>query len=217
MLKRFLVALFAMAVCGPVLAQQAQNPSFNLVNRSNNEISEIYATSAGVTTWGRNRLTQGSVQPGQSFPVRLPADGNCIYDVRVVYANGQADEQRAINTCNLDNVTFPAARGRNNQGQQQQQQPQRQQQQQQQQTDDPSFRLVNRGRSDVNEVYATVTGDNSWGRDRLGDDTVAPGASHVIRLPHGECMYDVKIVFADGQSTERRSVNLCDITDLRVP
>ncbi|MBV8912718.1 MAG: hypothetical protein JOZ05_06730 [Acetobacteraceae bacterium] len=203
--RRWIAALLALAIVGPAAAQQAQqapNPSFNLVNRGNSAINEVYATSAGMATWGRNRLTEGAIRPGQSYPIRLPADGNCIYDIRVVYANGQADERRALNTCNVDNVTFPSGGRPANAASN---------------ANDPSFRLVNRSRSKVNEVYASVTGDDSWGEDRLGDDTVAPGATKVIRLPSGDCLYDIRVVFANGEATEKRQVNLCNITDLRVP
>lgn len=208
-----------MAVLGvlamPALAQ-APNPSFNIVNRGTSAISEVFATPSGQTTWGRDRLGSQTVDPGQNAPVRLPADGQCVYDVRVVFANGQTDERRRLNTCNIDNIITPqgataggsaggtpggrgsAATGR-------------------QATDDPSFRLVNRGRSAVNELYASRSGDDSWGDDRLGDDTVAPGGTRVVRLPNGTCTYDVRIVYANGEATEKRRLNLCTMTDMRVP
>ncbi len=212
MLMRFwIAAVLAFAAAGPAAAQQ--NPSFNLVNRAGSAISEVYATPAGLANWGRDRLGNASIPPGQTYPVRLPADGNCVYDIKVVYANGQSDERRAMNTCAVENVAFPSGRatagggnaGGGSAGGAQQA------------TNDPSFRLVNRGRSDINEVYASAAGVDSWGRDRLGDDTVAAGATKVIRLPNGQCLYDVRVVFANGEATERRRLNLCTITDLRVP
>lgn len=205
MLRRsWVAAALAVSLAGSASAQ-APNPSFYLLNQADSPINEVYATSAGMSTWGRNRLTEGSVRPGQSYPVRLPADGNCIYDIRVVWASGQSDERRAVNTCNVDNIAFPSGRrpgasGAAGSG-----------------SADPSFRLVNRGRVKVNEVYASVTGDDSWGEDRLGEETVPPGATRVIRLPNGPCLYDVRVVFANGEATERRRVNLCSITDFRVP
>ena len=69
----------------------------------------------------------------------------------------------------------------------------------------------------MREVYASPTGDDDWGRDRLGDDTVPPGRSFVVRLPQGQCQYDVRVVFANEQAIERRKVNLCNVTDFRVP
>jgi hypothetical protein len=207
MLKRlWIAAVLALAGAGAALAQP-QNPSFNLVNRSDNTINEVYATSAGMANWGRDRLGDNSIPPGQSYPIRLPADGNCVYDVKVVYANGGTDERRGLNTCTLESVVFPAGRGGGNAGRGNTQQS----------ASDPSFRLVNGSRSKINEVYASAAGDDSWGQDRLGDGTVAAGATRVIRLPTGQCIYDVRVVFANGEATEKRRLNLCTITNLRVP
>lgn len=208
MMRRLLLAALLALAALPAAAQE--NPSFNIVNRTGSPIKEVFASPAGVANWGRNRLGGGAVAPGANAPIRLPADGNCIYDVRVVYANGQSDERRGVNTCNVDNLIFPtAAEGgtpsaRPGRGQQAT-------------PADPSFRLVNRSRSEVNEVYASVTGDDDWGMDKLGDDTVAPGATRVIRLPIGSCTWDVRIVWANGEASEKRRLNLCTTTDLKVP
>ena len=84
-------------------------------------------------------------------------------------------------------------------------------------TDEPSFRLTNRGRTALNEVYVSPDGEQNWGEDRLGDETLAPGRQTVIRLPRGQCVYDLRSVFANGEATEKRRLNLCTVTDLRVP
>ena len=193
-------------------AQQAPNPSFNLVNRSATPIKELYASPAGATRWGLDRLGQNYLPPGGIFPVRLPADGNCLYDVRVVYADDKEEERRRLNTCTLDSVAFSgggarpagggagaATGGGHGAGR------------------EATLRLVNRGGGDVHEVYATPPGDPNWGGDRLGDDTVAPGSTRVIRLPGAGCIYDVRVVYADGQETERRRVDLCAAPEMRVP
>ena len=212
-MRRLLVALlFAAAAHGPAWAQA--NPSFNIANRAGALITELYASPAGVSNWGRNRLVGVAVPPGQRYAISLPAGGSCTYDVRVVYANGESQERRNVNTCELDDLAIPSAgtvpgsrsgtgngRTAGRQGE----------------TDDPSFRLVNTGRSEINEVYATPVGDDGWGTDRLGDDTVAPGATRVIRLPAGQCRWDLRVVYANGKATEKRRLDLCNITDLRVP
>lgn len=205
MLRRSIAV--AILAAGPAFAQPP-NPSFNVVNRTANAISEVYASATGQTNWGRDRLGQQNIAPGGNFAVRLPADGNCTYDVRVVYANGTSDERRNLNTCNLDNVIFPAPPGGRTPAAPAGRTAT---------TDDPSFRLVNRGRSEVNELYASLPSDGDWGEDRLGTGTVAAGTSKVIRLPNGQCVYDIRIVYANGEATEKRRVNLCTITDMRVP
>ena len=215
---RLVLALIATFLAVPAIAQNnanIPNPSFILSNRGNQAINELYATPAGVDRWGRDRLGQNSLSPGQTFPVRLPADGNCIYDIRVVYADGKPEERRRLNTCQTETIVFPGGRpagSTTTQGNSGQTNPGAGTA-----TDDPSFRLVNRSRSEVNQVYVSLPTQENWGRDRLGDDTVAAGGTRVIRLPTGECTYDVRVVFANGEATEKRRLNLCAITDLRVP
>ena len=216
MLRRFgFVACIAAGLAAPAAAQGPNpsfpNPSFNVVNRASTPIRQVFATPAGVTTWGRDRIGDRPIPPGQTAPIRLPADGTCVYDIRVIYANGQAEERRNLNTCDVDNVIFPTAGGRSATP------PTRQQAGRQQAPDDPSFRLVNRGRSAVNELYASAEDEDSWGEDRLGEETVAPGSARLVRLPNGQCLYDVRIVYANGEATEKRHVNLCGLNDLRVP
>ncbi len=189
---------------GPALADDAPNPSFYLVNRSAATISNVFATPAGMPNWGSDRLIGHAIPPGQNAAIRLPADGNCIYDVRVVYANGRSDERRGLNACDVDNISFPQASAAATI------RPSRPDQ-------DPSFLLTNRSRAVLNELYLSPAGDDSWGEDRLGDGTIVAGGSRTIRLPAGECLYDIRVVFANGEASEKRRLDLCQITNLRVP
>ena len=223
-----LAAALLLATAAAASAQDGTaNPSFTLANRGNQPILELYATATGVANWGPDRMARYSLPPGMTMPIRLPGDGPCIYDIRVVYADGPPEEKRHLNTCVVDSIAFPGARtaatgqggapgnasgygpGYGDQG--------GTQRGGQQAAGDPSFRLVNRGRSEVRAVYASPSGDDDWGRDRLGDDTVPPGRTYVIDLPKGQCSYDVLVVFANQQKVERRRVNLCIVMDFRVP
>lgn len=221
MFRRLAIATAAaLGMAGLIPAAQAQtgDPSFNLVNRSNRVIYEAYASPASDNNWGQDRLGQNIVPAGRNFVIRLP-QGECIYDVRVVYdrQGGQAEERRNINLCNLTEVVFD---GRPQQQGGQQQAPQQQAPRQgmtQGPRGNPSFNLVNQGQQTVMEVYASLTTDQNWGPDRLGADTVAPGAVYPVRLPEGDCMYDMRFVYQNGQSQERRGVNLCEITNVTLP
>ncbi|MBR0660277.1 hypothetical protein [Neoroseomonas oryzicola] len=223
-MRRFLTAATAAVLAwgGLGAAAQAQtgDPSFNLVNRSNRTIYEAYASPSSDSNWGQDRLGQNVIPAGRSFVVRLP-QGECIYDVRVVYerAGGPAEERRNINLCNLTELAFDGSRAQAQQqgGQRPQQQQQQQRPQQAGPTGNPSFNLVNQGRATVMEVYASLTTDQNWGPDRLGADTVAPGAVYPVRLPEGPCMYDIRFVYDNGQPQERRNVNLCEVTNITVP
>lgn len=78
----------------------------------------------------------------------------------------------------------------------------------------PSFNLVNRARQPINELYATPQGVDNWGKEVLGDSTVAPGASYAVRLPIGQCTYDVRVVYGDGRSEEKRNLDTCNLSDV---
>jgi hypothetical protein len=81
-------------------------------------------------------------------------------------------------------------------------------------TTDPSFRLNNSGNRVIREVYVSSARESSWGADRLGADTLPPGRAMVVRLPDGQCVNDVRVVFMDGEAQERRQVNTCALTDM---
>ena len=217
------ISLALVLAAGSAAWGDTGNPSFNLVNRSQQAINQVYATPTGVDRWGQDRLQQSFIPPGQRFPVRLPADSACSYDVRVVYADGRAEERRRVDVCRMDVMAFPGGpgdqgsrdQGSRDQGSRDQGPPGTQGGRGQ--ASDPSFRLINSGRSEISEFYATLVGDENWGDDRLGDNTVAVGRTYVIRLPSGRCVYDIKVVFANHETVERRKMDLCALRELRVP
>ncbi|MBP0462439.1 hypothetical protein J5Y09_00820 [Roseomonas sp. PWR1] len=225
MLMRRLVTAAAAAFLAlgalPAGAQaQTGDPSFNLVNRSARTIYEAYASLTTDQNWGQDRLGTNVVPAGRSFVVRLP-QGPCMYDVRVVYdrQGGPSEERRNINLCNVTELAFDGRQAQQGgPGQQGGQAPQQQARPPQGgPSGNPSFNLVNQGRTTVMQVFASLTTDNNWGPDRLGADTVAPGAVYPVRLPEGPCMYDIRFVYDSGQPQERRNVNLCEITNITVP
>jgi hypothetical protein len=83
--------------------------------------------------------------------------------------------------------------------------------------DDPSFRLVNRGAQAIAEFFATPSGSGTWGQNRLDAGALAPRAGRDFRLPRGACVYDLKVVFADKRTMERKGANLCRVAELPVP
>jgi hypothetical protein len=84
------------------------------------------------------------------------------------------------------------------------------------QTTDPSFRLNNRSGTTIMEVYVSSSNVSNWGQDRLGANVLNSGQTLTIRLPNGQCVNDIKLVFAGGRTLERMRVNTCNITDYNV-
>lgn len=84
-------------------------------------------------------------------------------------------------------------------------------------TRDPSFRIANGRRVAIQEVYVSSVNEQGWGPDRLGQEVLPGGQRFVIRLPVGQCLNDIRVVYADGQASERRRVDTCALTDLSFP
>jgi hypothetical protein len=189
----------------PAWAKAANDPTFEVVNHGDSAIVELYATPAGRANWGRNRLNGRTLAPHAGFTVRPPADGNCIFDLRAVFADHRSEEQRGLNVCQLDQVAVGGPEHR--EGGTIKTAP-----------NDPSFRLVNRGQLAVAELFATPSGMNHWGQNRLPEGGLPAGAAETIRIPAtGECFYDLRVVLANGKSLVKRRDNLCRVSEVPVP
>ncbi len=180
------------------VAAQANDPSFRVINQSASVVQELYASPSTQPNWGQDRLGADVIRPGASHIVRLPADGNCVYDLRFVYEGGRSEEKRNLNTCNLTDVVLdgsgqaaapPAAQA------------------------NPSFNLVNQSGRVIEQFYASPSSHQGWGPDRLGNDVVQPGARFPVSLPLGECRYDLRVVWRGGDAQERRNLNTCEMND----
>ena len=179
----------------PGLAAAQGDPSFNLVNRSGLTINEIYVSAVTQPNWGRDLLGQEVLPNGRSFPVRIAPSAGCQQDIRVVYADGRPEERRNVDTCAIAAMVFgTAAAPTAAQG-------------------NPSFNLVNHGRQAMREVYVSSVRETNWGEQRL-PRPMDPGAHLAVRLPAGDCMNDIRIVWADGRPEERRQVDTCRVTNL---
>jgi hypothetical protein len=198
MFRRVLLATLLGLPALPAWAQ-SNDPSFRIVNNTPNVVNEVYASPSNQRNWGHDRLGDEVIPPGGSHIIRLPIDGNCTYDIRIVYQGGNAEERRNVNTCNLTNVVLGGSGGgqQNNQAQQ----------------GNPSFNLVNQSGRMIEEFFASPSSSQNWGPDRLGDTMVRPGQTYPVRLPYGECQYDIRIVFRGGEAQERRGVNACSINN----
>ena len=92
------------AGAAPAMAT-SRDPSFRLNNAGGRVIREVYVSSASDSQWGADRLGNAVLQPGQRLTVALPM-GQCVNDIRVVFMDGLAQEQRRIDTCSLTDLAF---------------------------------------------------------------------------------------------------------------
>ncbi len=197
---RFL-ALLLFAVAAFAGSAQAQNDTtFEIVNRARVPIFEVYVSPSSLDDWGQDVLRNDVILPGARKTVR-PAATDCVFDVRIVYRGGQAEERRRQNLCQLSEMAFdggaPAAAAP-----------------QTSERGDPSFELVNASRSTITQIYASLSRERNWGQDRLGTDVLGAGRRFQVTLPNGDCVWDIAVVYADDRREEKQSLNLCNVTEL---
>ena len=82
------------------------------------------------------------------------------------------------------------------------------------QNNDPGFNVVNRAGRTIEQLYVSSARENSWGQDLLGQNVLENGRSFPVRLPAGQCMNDIRVVYQGGQSEERRAVDTCPISEV---
>lgn len=195
----------------PPIPPGGQNSSFNLVNRGTIAIRELFVTAAGNANWGQNRLDGKAGAPtqiaaGGSYAVRRRVDTNCIFDIKVVFADGKAEERKGVNTCAVEDVSIGgapgggapvAATGKA--------------------ADDPSFKLFNRAAREIKDLRAVPAGGSGAGENRLATPLPPDVSRQIVIAKDGNCIFDLRVVFADGSAKERKRVNLCKIAEMAVP
>jgi hypothetical protein len=77
------------------------------------------------------------------------------------------------------------------------------------------FVLVNNSSVTFIEAYVSPSESDDWGEDVMPYDVLYPGESIDIvfdRFVAGTCLYDIKVIGADGSEGVLWKVNLCTIT-----
>lgn len=201
--KLALIACLAVPALAPNAAHaQDKNASFTLLNKSSQPIRDLFVTPAGDANWGQNRLASGPVAPGGTFAVRRKLDGNCIFDLRVVYADNTREERRTVNTCNAEDIAFSGATKSAGST------PQKS-------ADDAGFRLTNHNKQAIAELTASPKGEPRGG-NMLENGALPPGASITLKPTGKGCLFDLNLVFAD-KTAKTRNTDLCKVKDITVP
>lgn len=162
-----------------------------VVNRSSQPIQQLYVSVATLDDWGNDRLGTALLAPGRSLRVRLGRTRACRYDIRVIYADDRAEEQRDVDVCRTRTYAFdgsgaqaePAAEPR-------------------------QVELHNRTPLALAEVYLAPAGSGQWGANRV-TEALAAGGQTTLRYT-GPCEADLRVVFTNRAAEERRAINVCD-------
>jgi S1-C subfamily serine protease len=167
-----------------------------IVNRGQTELFALFIRRAGAGGWGPDRFGRDVVPPGRSYRVRLDAQG-CEFDVRLVYAESQGEEQRlAQNLCENRELVFTGPR-------------------EEEGARTLNLNVVNRSSLQLYSIFIRRAGSGEWGSDRFGSSTVPPGGSFPIALRAAGCAFDVQLNYAGLRTPElRENVDLCAAPEL---
>ena len=171
------------------------DPSYTVVNNTGQTLEMLFASPVGSHDWGHDRLGSEPVPSGSSRLVRLDPRDGCRYDLRAVFRDGTVQDMRGADTCatrmfRLGPPTAPP---------------------------EPRLDLRNTGRQPIIAAYVSSFGARDWGVDQLDVHPLRPGGSLRLVLPPGECRYDVKVLYADQATEERRGLDLCAHSAVRFP
>jgi hypothetical protein len=200
---------------------QAGLQNFTMRNNTRTTIERVYISTNNDENWGPDRLGQTQViRAGASHRFNFTGFDECVFDIKVVFADNTNSEKRNVNLCQIStfNVNLPTGNA--------------------DVTAPPSppvpgraaagtpvarnglqdFTMRNNTRTTIERVYISAASDTNWGDDRLGrTQTIPAGASHRFNFTgFSECVFDIKVVFADGDESEKRNVDLCRIGTFNV-
>jgi hypothetical protein len=81
-----------------------------------------------------------------------------------------------------------------------------------------NFSIVNKTGYTISEVYVSPAKAKSWQEDILGSDVLANAATIEISFSRRErsCLWDLKVVYDDGESAEWDNFNLCQVSRITI-
>jgi hypothetical protein len=76
-----------------------------------------------------------------------------------------------------------------------------------------NFSVVNRTGHTVMTLNVSPTTEDEWGPDILGSDVLQAGQTAAVTFDRAEtqCVYDIRATYDDGDTTDMRGVNLCQV------
>jgi hypothetical protein len=80
---------------------------------------------------------------------------------------------------------------------------------------DGSFRVTNNSTRIISRLHLRDAALTNWGPDLLRQDVLPPGQTSNLRAP-GPGVYDMRLLWADQQATERRRISICSGTAISV-
>jgi hypothetical protein len=104
---RALAMLAACAVSINTLGQAPVTPGFDIDNASKSNIVRAFAKPQSAAKWG-SPLPNSSVRAGASGAIKVASETNCMYDVRIVFADGHTEERSKVDVCKRSRIRVGA-------------------------------------------------------------------------------------------------------------
>ena len=102
--------LYTAAFVGTVISSSAALAGvqdFAAVNRTGHTIMTLQVSASSDTEWGPDLLGSDVLPNGRTAQVSFDDDsGECLWDIRVTYDDGDSNDLRQINLCRVATVTF---------------------------------------------------------------------------------------------------------------
>jgi hypothetical protein len=77
--------------------------------------------------------------------------------------------------------------------------------------------IINDTSVDMVEFYGSNVNATTWEEDILGANTLPAGSSVTVNFDDGsgQCIFDFRAIFADGDELIREDINVCEIGEYR--
>jgi hypothetical protein len=195
------VALFAALAAAPASAQQDRH--VKIINETQHELREFYASNTNVDDWLQDRLGDGTLDVGESITLDI-TDGSdaCNFDFKAVFAEGGEEIGNNLNVCQISTYRYTeddeiegAVSGDQNR----------------------QVNIQNESTHVLREFYASRIGIDDWEEDILGQDTLAAGQSVSVNIDDGtdSCLFDFKAVYDNNAEVVNNRINVCTVSNFR--
>lgn len=107
--RRDLLGVITFAVMtGSALGEARQ--SFTVVNQTGHVIVTLNVSPQDSNRWGPDLLGSEVLANGESASVTLDnTEAECVWDIRIGYDDQTQNDERGVNLCEIDTVTFAAS------------------------------------------------------------------------------------------------------------
>ena len=195
------------ALCQTPPQTQAHIPPGPLVDRSvvvtdrgKHAIVELYISPQTADAWGSDQLGDAVLDVGVQRVFTLGKTRDCGFDLLAVYDDLSREEQRGVNLCRMHAIAFD---GRNA-------------------TLPPdalgpahNVTVLDKTPMPIQQMFISPQDAAQWGDDLLSTAAMSVNEQRSVAY-HGPCTVDVRVVFANRAAEERRKLDLCAMSTLRI-